>query len=286
MQGRRVVRGASRPAFIAGIGAGLGFGAWLVLSWDLMEPGLDDAPAVKVAPEAPRKATTPEEVHQIVDRNMFDRSKPKEVKACEPGSPGCDGAGETLLTLRGTVVAEPAKFSAAFIAIEAAPTANSYGLGSVVAGAEIVEIRKDAVVLQQDGKRRVLRMADAQGVSVGAVPPEDLPAADDVDFVISAAEVARVRATGVNPLNEFRKTLHYGADGQPDGYVISGVAETSLARKYGLRNGDVVTLFNGQRLSSLPAAFAAASREGDDGIHTLVIRRDGEDMELTYRMGE
>lgn len=224
----------------------------------------------------------------ILGRNIFDQSKIGVVE--EAGAGGGDGVTQTELnvTLKGTVVAEPAEYSAAFIVEAGKESAYAYGIGQSVQGAEILEIQVDRVKFLRNGREEWLLMGEEKAgstASAAAPMPEgdgDVQQSSETEFVVSRAMMDEKLNDLAGLAREARALLHRGPDGEYDGYRLSAIRRGSLADKLGIRNGDIVHSVNGLELNSLDGAMRALEAlRSESGLKAEVTRR-GQPVTLGY----
>ena len=76
-------------------------------------------------------------------------------------------------------------------------------------------------------------------------------------------------------INKARISVHKGSDGQTDGFRLSGIRRTSLWKRMGIKNGDIVHSVNGQTLNDAnKAAEAYGSLQGVSNFTFEVTRRN------------
>lgn len=273
--------------------------------------GAADAPAPGAAPELPvegerseklaarleRPRTEEEYLRQILDRNIFDQSKiglkPKEGG---PGDGGGGGSSDINMQLTGTIVAEPAAYSAAFILREGEKVSYAYGIGQSVGNLTIMEILKDRVRVSRNGaeewlvmgggKQKVVADAPADGGTGEAI--EGVEQLSETEFRVSKALLDQ-NLNDLEGLSKLgRALLHRGPDGEYDGYRLSAIRRGSLADKLGIRNGDIIHNVNGTSLNSVPGAMEAFSGltgnlQGGSKFQFEVTRR-GQPVTLSYEV--
>lgn len=85
---------------------------------------------------------------------------------------------------------------------------------------------------------------------------------------------------GIEEYEQYREAL-----GRPAGIVIAGVLPTSSAETAGLRAGDEIVSYDGQRTFNSAELNALASGVGPGEYAVIGIRRDGQTMQLTVPRG-
>ncbi len=228
----------------------------------------DDAPEVG----RPAQATRTNKrglVDPILRRSMFDSSKIGQEAAVEDD--GEAGAKTALpLVLLATIVAEPAQFSSCLIAEEKSEDgAAGYGIGDpVMDDATIHRIEQKRVVLKRsDGELEYLAMDDAEferplktakAGKVGKAGKWDGVEKDgETKFTIDEETFNKILENPDKLASQIRAVPKTDESGKVIGYRLSGIKRSSLFRKLGIKNGDVVHAVNGHDLTSISSALAA-----------------------------
>ena len=181
-----------------------------------------------------------------------------------------------ILVLKGTVVGDGLS-SLAIIENRQVKSESIYQEGARVAGARIVRIESDRVnLLDKEGKEIVLSLSAAvnqpalssrtgvllrQGSGGQVVPPVktvgqasrlSLEAEEKTLASTSVSLTDITRQVAQNPA-ELRdlKVAPVVSEGKVAGYRVKNIAAGSLAARYGIQNGDVVTRVNGIVLEKL-----------------------------------
>ena len=208
-------------------------------------------------------------VDPIIRRNMFDSSKVGQKAA--PAESGDAGNKTSLpLVLIATIVAEPAQYSSCLIAEEkSSDGAFGYGVGDTVLDeATIYRIEQKRVVLKRDGELEYLQMDDTEFDRPGPKSAKSSKSSkkgkwDGVEkegetkFVIDQETFNKILENPDKLAGQIRAVPHTGEGGKIDGYRLSGIKRSSLFRKLGIKNGDVVHAVNGHDLTSMSSALAA-----------------------------
>ncbi|MCB9680357.1 MAG: hypothetical protein H6733_02720 [Alphaproteobacteria bacterium] len=228
----------------------------------------------------------------ILARNLFDHNRIGVVIEEEGGGEG-DDVSNLPVTLRGTIVAEPAELSAAFIEEQGKPSAYAYGIGQSVQGAEILEILDDRVKLLNHGREEWLLLGETTKGSGGApvtaaAPPEPgtgmegVEQKSETEFVVSRSLLDE-KLNDLSALTrEARALLHRGPDGEYDGYRLSAIRRGSVLDMLGVRNGDIIHSANGLDLNSVEGAMKALSALKGDGSLKFEVTRRGQPVTLSY----
>lgn len=162
--------------------------------------------------------------------------------------------------------------------------------------AEITEVLEEHVVIRNllTGRFEVLALTRAAAPAApAAVPPAEVPvgaeaeplplplvlpgSADVVNVELRQEVIDRYMANLPDVLTSALATPHYAAGGDGpaaiDGYEMSRIRTGGIVEQLGLRDGDVLLEFNGQRLNSLAAVTALLTRaQALDGAKMTVLR--------------
>lgn len=251
-----------------------------------------DAEAVGSPPGATAGPTRSKQdwIGGILARNIFDSS------AIGRESEGPSDATLTDLNVKliGTVVAAPARYSAALIVENrdgAVPL--SYGIEDLIQDAVIQTIEIDRVTLRRsNGTIETLTLT-----AVASTPPAAAPATpttgEEEGGVTKLSETSYQIERGVvdrylgdlDALSRMGRAIpHRGPDGEVDGYRLSGVRRRSIGDQLGIKNGDIVHSVNGQSLSSLESAMSAYQGLSQGSNFTFEVTRRGERVTLSYQV--
>ena len=206
-------------------------------------------------------------IDPIIRRSMFDSSKIGAEAA--PEDDGEAGAKTSLpLVLLATIVAEPAEFSSCLIAEEKSEDgAAGYGIGdTVMDDATVHRIEQKRVVLKRsDGELEYLAMDDAEferpvaskgGKASKSGKWDGVEKEGETKFTIDQETFNKILENPDKLANQIR-AVPKTEDGKVIGYRLSGIKRSSLFRKLGIKNGDVVHAVNGHELTSISSALAA-----------------------------
>ena len=203
-----------------------------------------------------------------------------------------------ILVLKGTVVGTGLS-SLAVIENRQAKSESIYQEGGAVAGAKIVRIEVDRVnLLDKEGKEVVLALSSTGGVSGGPVikqaiaeTSQVLPAVNQsipeskvlASTSVSLADITQQVAQ--NPA-EFRdlKVAPVVSEGKIAGYRVKNITAGSLAARYGIQNGDVVTRVNGIALENLSQVNGIYRSIKPGTPFAVEILRAGSPLTLSFQL--
>ncbi|MGW8190075.1 type II secretion system protein N [Sphingomonas hankookensis] len=164
--------------------------------------------------------------------------------------------------LKGVVFARPAELSTSFVSLGNEP-AKPYKVGDALAGAQVTEIRRDRIILNNGGRLEYLAFPDpfgqatpTPGTAPAPAPGQPLappaPAAATPPPPSAQAVLSRLNATPV-----------------AGGYAIGANAPP------GMRQGDVVQSVNGAAMTDPSAVNSAIASAAASGQAQVTILRDG-----------
>lgn len=162
--------------------------------------------------------------------------------------------------LKGVVFARPAELSISFVSI-GNEAAKPYKVGDALAGAQVTEIRRDRIILNNGGRLEYLAFPDPFGQATPtpgqAAPPPAQPMAPP------AAPATPPPPSAQAVLSRLNATPVAG------GYAIGANAPP------GMRSGDVVQSVNGAAMTDQSAVNSAIASAAASGQAQVTILRDG-----------
>lgn len=249
-------------------------------------------------PEAPQQAaagpqeadTTKDPVEAyavIVERNLF-RTTDRPV-VVDQMDPNFLEATTLQLDLYGTIAGEDGK-GYAIIEERDKKKQRLYKVGDRVAGATIMKIHRNAVVLRVGDRDQVLKKKEIVARGGSRLPPAGVPAPGPVP---EAAPRPQARPPQPPPgapsdlaslLTQARVTPHVtaGSSGKPDGVVINEIQSGSIFENVGLINGDVIHEVNGKPVAGI-ADLVSMYRDLKPGLSLSVkVTRAGRQVVLNH----
>ena len=196
--------------------------------------------------------------------------KPTEKRAAslpqdKPGSSSLN------LKLLGTVVNESG-LSWAVIQDLDRDRQDMVSVGSVVAGARVVSIGRDRVVLNVNGREEILLLGVEGTRSASSRGDQGAKESATSTYVLSR-EVVRENLENLPELMTQARAEFYYKEGRAEGFQLSQIQEGSLLKSVGFENGDVLRSVNGQEIRSLEDAIALYQKFGDSDSFTIGILR-------------
>ena len=258
--------------------------AYLIL--ELSAPPAETRQQEAPGPAAADVTKDPVEAYAvIVERNLF-RTTDRPIVA-DAMDPGMLETTSLPLDLYGTIAGEDGR-GYAIIEERDKKKQRLYKVGDRVAGATIVKILRNAVVLRVGENDQVLKKKET--VARGS---NRLPAAAPPGPAPGAAPRPQARPPQAPPgsppdlaslLTQARVTPHVtaGSSGKPDGVVINEIQPGSLFESVGLVNGDVIQEVNGRAVTGV-ADLVAMYRDLKPGLNLSVkVTRAGRQVFLNH----
>jgi general secretion pathway protein C len=251
------------------------------------------APEPQAAAGAPAADMTKDPLEAyavIVERNLFRTTdRPIVVDQTDPNSLE---ATALQLDLYGTIAGEGGR-GYAIIEERDKKRQRLYKVGDKVAGATIVKIMRNAVVLRLGDKDQVLKKKEIasagterralpgmapQPASPGAAPsPRPLSRPPAAGPSGSAADLA-----GLLTQARVIPNVTAGSSGKPDGVIINEIQPGSLFENAGLVNGDVIQEVNGRTVTGV-ADLVSLYRDLKPGASLSVeVTRSGRQVVLNH----
>jgi len=226
-----------------------------------------------------------EDYSAIVTRNIFSDANyspdgNEDLQDDDAGRPLQSAEEELGLALVGTVSGSPA-VSRAIIKDIRTNILNLYKAGQTVGGVCVESIEKNAVILLHNGQRKTLTLktsveSDNESVSQPnrAVKPDSplTGAPSSIPGKIEQVEETLGKAV-VEP---------YVVKGQVEGLRITGLEEISAAKDLGLKNGDIICVVNGQRVTSMQKAYQIFKKARTQASTDIELLRGDEHQKLSF----
>ena len=228
----------------------------------------------------------------ISERRIFGGAgNSRSPGAGKRASKSLDALPPTGLNLRllGTAVGTEG-MSTAIIENKTSKAVKVYREGEKVAPMTILDqIQVKRVVLNRDGNREVLMLAEGEKKSSAPVSPRSQPRSVSRSRRVPGASpgttVVERREWEDKDIYEVLgdgKVSPVWKDGRVEGLQLSNVAQNEYAKRLGLEEGDVVVSVNGVRIRSVDEAIALAGRLQRAPTRRVQVLRDGKPKTLTF----
>jgi general secretion pathway protein C len=176
------------------------------------------------------------------------------------------------LKLLGTVVKEKGLSSAVILDLDS-NRQDLVSVGSVVAGARVVSIGRDRVVLNLDGREMILLLG-AEEARSASTRSDQAPRESATSTYVVDREVVRENLDNLPSLLMQARAELYIREGRSEGFQLSQIQKGSILKAVGLQDGDVIRSVNGREIRSLEDAIALYQQLGDRDSYTVGILRD------------
>jgi len=242
----------------------------------------------------PRRASKRSYVDTIVERSLFDSTNVGK-KSTGDGPVDTSGGQKTDLkvVLLATVVSDDAQYSSALISDEK-DGARGYGVeGNLMDEATIVAIEPRKVVIKRnDGSIEYIEMDEEaeppRRAGMGRKPAndEDSPVESQGNnkFVVDAEALEKIMENPEQLYSQIRVVPHKDANGEVDGYRLSGIRRKSFFYQLGVKNGDIVHSVNGKPLTSASSGMDAYNSLADAKDFTFDITRRNKKQTFEYEV--
>lgn len=223
----------------------------------------------------------------ITERNLFNLKK-EELKK-DRSEPDIGKLEQTKLNLKlwGTVTGEVDK---AYAVIEDKKTRQQdlYHIGDSIQNATVKRILRGKVVLSVDDRDEILEMEETlmasrdSGRSQQTYEPRTSQSEESSQKITLQRSLVDNALRNINDLMGQVKIRPHFKDGKPDGLMLSSIRSTSIFKKMGLRNGDIITAVDGRQIESVDDAlqFYEHLRAATD--ITLELKRRGQTKTMEY----
>jgi len=175
------------------------------------------------------------------------------------------------LKLLGTVVKEEGS-SWAIIQDLDRDRQHMVSVGSVVAGARVVSIERDKVVLNVNGREEILLLG-AEGTRSASTRSDQGAKESATSTYVVDRETVRENLDNLPSLLMQARAEIYFKEGRPEGFQLSQIQNGSILRSVGFQDGDVIRTVNGQEVRSVEDAITLYQKFGDSDSYTIGILR-------------
>ena len=145
-------------------------------------------------------------------------------------------------------------------------------VGSVVAGARVVSIERDKVVLSINGREEILLLG-AEGTRSASSRGEQAPKESATSTYVLDRKTVRENLDNLPSLLTQARAELYFKEGKPEGFQLSQIQKGSILKSVGFQDGDVIRSVNGREVRSLEDAIALYQQLGDSDSYTIGILR-------------
>ncbi|MFC1829875.1 type II secretion system protein GspC, partial [Thermodesulfobacteriota bacterium] len=219
----------------------------------------------------------------VSERNLFDTKRATE----EENRVDVESLKKTDLNLKlwGTVTGDK---SSAYAVIEDPQKRkqNLYRIGDKIKKATVKMILRERVVLFVNGQDEILEIEKVAGdkqkgkiARKRSVETRSRSRSRKISMKRSRIEDA---PGNVNELMQQVKIQPHFEDGEPDGLQLSNIKPSSIFRRMGLRNGDVISAVDGKKIHSVDDAMELYNSMQSASNFKLEIKRRGRSETMDY----
>jgi len=231
-----------------------------------------DREIVKELPSpAPPPPLSPPDDSRTVAKVAFPPERKEDTSKKTSRTQEKPGLSSLNLKLLGTVVNEKGS-SWAIIQDLDRDRQDMVSVGSVVAGARVVSIAKDRVVLNVNGREEILLLG-AEGTRPASTRGDQAPKESATSTYVVDRETVRENLDNLPSLLMQARAELYFKEGKPEGFQLSQIQKGSILKSVGFQDGDVIRSVNGQEVRSMEDAIALYQKFGDSDSYTIGILR-------------
>jgi general secretion pathway protein C len=206
----------------------------------------------------------------LAKRTLSPERKQDTIKKASR-TPDKPGASSLNLKLLGTVMNEKGSPWAVILDLDN-DRQDMVNVGSVVAGARVVFIAKDRVVLNVNGREEILLLG-AEGTRSASTRVDQATKESATSTYVVDRETVRENLDNLPSLLMQARSELYFKEGKPEGFQLSQIQKGSLLKSVGFQDGDVIRSVNGQEIRSLEDAISLYQQLGDSDSYIIGILR-------------
>ncbi len=261
--------------------------------------------AAPAGPAMPRQlvktALLPEAVAKLTGLELpKPKSGPEDTAGDVPALPDINSqeAVKTGLRVRliGTLVANHAEWSMANVEDVGSHDATVYMVADRIQGAEVMEIERLRVVINNNGRKEFIDVEPGTGeVAVNTAPHSLMAAASppgtgsairavtDDTYEVPKDEINKALGN-LNDIAMQARIVPAFKDGVATGFKLFSIRPDSLYTKIGIQNGDVIKRINGFDINSPDKALEVYSKLKESSRIEIEIDRNGANVRKTYNV--
>ena len=251
-------------------------------------------PTTSVEIEAASTPSVIEIANDASQQNIFGKAGKKEPIVRTPVK---EEEKDTDLNLKlvGVYMASPADRAIAIISANNKPE-EVFRVGEAIIGrATLIEVRQEEVVIENGGRRELVKLPEQVASSGGSQGLENLPQGGTnvasngsnntpIQLPDSPKEIRDTLVSNPAILNKLVSAVPYRENGRILGYKITPKQQDGLLANYGVLPGDVVTRVNGIALANQKNAIRALRKLVKAPSLDLSILRDGAELPINIAL--
>jgi general secretion pathway protein C len=200
--------------------------------------------------------------------------------------------------LLGTLIAGDPRWSIASIQDVVTQKSETYMIGDLIQGAEILEIERTQVLILNNNRREYINAEPGDGSGpplVAAMQPPVRPDApqgalgtgitktSEGQYEVPRPEIDKTLAN-LNDVAMQARIVPAFKDGVAQGFKLFSIRPDSIYAKIGVQNGDVIRRINGYDLNSPEKALEVYSKLKESSRIDIEIERNGSVIRNTYNI--
>lgn len=256
------------------------------------------------ARQGPKPVLSPEALSKLTGLAL-PAPEPEVVESSEePALPDLDSQEPVKSGLRvrlvGTMVANRPEWSMANVEDLASNTTTVYMVGDAIQTAEVIEIERLRVYINNSGRKEyidaeagsgaapVVAAAPAHTAVAAATPPaagvgSGIRALNDDTYEIPKDEIQKAMSN-LNDIAMQARIVPAFKDGASTGFKLFSIRPNSLYSKIGIQNGDVIRRINGFEINSPDKALEIYSKLKESSRIEIELERGGSAVRKTYNV--
>lgn len=254
-----------------------------VFAYTLLNPAERDffnADEPDTAVEKSEPEAKPLQHYSVIEESgLFGRRREPEPEAM-PASP--QGPRMPELRLKGTVL-----FSSGggYAIIQDAATGQEETVreGGRISGMELVSTAWNSAVLRGEPGEITLTIEEEAAPAPAGRPESPAGRTGRGSFTVPVSRVEQAIESAPELLREIDVRPNISG-GRTEGFIVSGIRPGSLPDEFGLRDGDIITSVNRTNLDGPENVMRAYSEVMRRGFAAVEVMRDGERINLRYRI--
>ena len=217
----------------------------------------------------------------IAERNIFGTTTKVVVDKQAAAAPVLQQDIALLFDLRGTVAGE-GKYGFAVIEEKGTRKQRLVKAGDIVAGAQVVRIKRNALDLLVNGRERTLTMVEAKEGPIVPAPAASGPQQVPSGPVIVSQNEVRANLQDMGSMLRQAQIRPYFNAGVPDGFMISNIVAGSLYQKMGIQEGDILQTVNNKRIQTAEDMVSLYNTLKSGSTLDISIKRGGNQQTLNF----
>jgi general secretion pathway protein C len=232
-----------------------------------------------------------------------------EVEVKEPAMPQIDMDSPPVhsslrLKLLGTLLSANPEWSVCSIQDVVTLKTNTYMVGDVIQGAEVLEIERKRVIIKHNNRREYIDENPGDGSAAPPPPVQTIAAApakyndapppsanlgatikqmSENEYEVPRAEIDKT-LSNLNDVAMQARIVPAFKDGVAQGFKLFSIRPDSIYSKIGVQNGDVIKRINGYDLNSPEKALEVYSKLKEASRIDIEVERNGASVRKTYNV--